>query len=55
METFKNKTALIAEDDTDILTQLSMQLKNMEFNVISAESQKEAEDFIDSTDRKSVV
>ena len=49
METFKNKTALIAEDDTDILTQLSMQLKNMEFNVISAESQKEAEDFIDST------
>lgn len=47
METFKNKTALIADDDIDILTQLDIQLKNMGFNVITAESQKEAEDLID--------
>lgn len=49
METFKNKTVLIADDDIDILTQLGIQLKNMGFTVISAESQKDAEELIDET------
>lgn len=49
METLKNKTVLIADDDIDILTQLSIQLKGMEMNVITAESQKEAEEIIEKT------
>lgn len=50
METFKNKTVLIADDDIDILTQLGIQLKNMGFTVISAESQKDAEELIALSD-----
>lgn len=49
METLKNKTVLIADDDIDFLTQLSFQLKNMEMNVITAETQKETEEIIENT------
>ncbi|MDR3046400.1 MAG: response regulator [Bacteroidales bacterium] len=48
MEPFKNKLALIADDDIDILTLETIQLKKMGFNVISAETQKEAEELIDT-------
>ncbi len=49
MENFKNKTVLIADDDIDVLTQYALQLKKMGFNVIKAESQREAEEIIDTT------
>jgi DNA-binding response OmpR family regulator len=49
MEIFENKTALIADDDMDIITQLSMQLKKWGMNVLVAESQKEAEEIIEKT------
>ena len=49
METLKNKTVLIADDDMDTLEQLSFQMKNMGMNVLAAESQKEAEEIIEKT------
>jgi DNA-binding response OmpR family regulator len=49
MENFKNKTALVADDDIDMIMQYTMQLKKMGFNVISAETQKDAERIIDTT------
>jgi DNA-binding response OmpR family regulator len=49
METLKNKTVLIADDDMDTLAQLSLQMKNMGMNVLTAESQKEAEEIIEKT------
>jgi len=49
METLKNKTVLIADDDMDTLEQLSFQMKNMGMNVLTAESQKEAEEIIEKT------
>jgi len=48
MENFKNKTALLADDDIDVIMQYTVQLKKMGFNVISAETQKEMEELIDS-------
>ena len=48
MENFKNKTALLADDDIDMIMQYTVQLKKMGFNVISAETQKEAEQLIDT-------
>lgn len=49
METLKNKTVLVADDDIDIITQLTIQLKSFGMNVLSAESQKEAEEIIETT------
>lgn len=49
MEIFENKTALIADDDIDITTQLSMQLKKWGMKVLVADSQKEAEEIIEKT------
>jgi two-component system, OmpR family, response regulator len=49
METLKNKSVLIADDDVDSLTQLSLQMKNMGMNVLEAGTQKEAEDIIEKT------
>ena len=49
METLKNKTVLIADDDMDTLEQLSFQMKNMGMNVLTAESQKEAEEIMEKT------
>lgn len=49
METLKNKTVLIADDDIDSLSQLSFQIKGMGMNVLTAETQKEAEDIIETT------
>lgn len=46
MKTEKTKTILIADDDIDILSQISSYVKNMGFNVITAETQKEAETII---------
>ncbi|HNW71183.1 MAG TPA: DNA-binding response regulator, partial [Bacteroidales bacterium] len=46
METKNKKTVLIVDDDIDSLTQLSMQLRNMGFDVISGENQKEGEELI---------
>jgi two-component system, OmpR family, response regulator len=43
MKTTSSMTILIADDDIDILSQLSAQVQNMGFQVITAESQKEAE------------
>jgi len=49
METLKNKTVLIADDDMDTLEQLSFQMKSMGMNVLTAESQKEAEEILEKT------
>jgi len=46
METKNKKTVLIVDDDIDSLTQLSMQMRNMGFDVISGENQKEGEELI---------
>jgi len=46
METKNKKTVLIVDDDIDSLTQLSLQLRNMGFDVISGENQKEGEELI---------
>ncbi len=48
METLKNKTVLIADDDIDSLSQLSFQIKSMGMNVITAETQKEAEEIMET-------
>jgi len=49
METLKNKSVLIADDDMDSLTQLSLQMKNMGMIVLEAGTQKEAEEIIEKT------
>ena len=49
MNALNNKTVLIADDDIDSLAQLSFQIEHMGMKVISAESQKEAEEIIEST------
>ncbi len=49
METLKNKTVLIADDDIDSLSQLSFQIKNLGMKVIAVETQKEAEEIIETT------
>ncbi|MDL2296615.1 response regulator [Bacteroidales bacterium OttesenSCG-928-B11] len=49
MEQFKNMTALIADDDVDMTTQLSLQLQKMGFKVLIAESQKETEEIMEAT------
>lgn len=46
MKPINSKTILIADDDMDILNQLSAQIQNMGFRVITAETQKEAEKII---------
>ncbi len=46
MKPINRKTILIADDDMDILNQLSAQIQNMGFSVITAETQKEAEKII---------
>ncbi|HRW62722.1 MAG TPA: response regulator [Bacteroidales bacterium] len=43
-----NKTILIADDDIDYLFQMKMHIESFGFNVITAESQKEAEAIIQS-------
>ena len=48
MSTYNNKTALLVDDDLDIIFQVSSQLKEMGFTVVTAESQKEAEKYLDS-------
>lgn len=47
MKKYTNKTALIADDDIDIQTELEQIMGDMGFRVLSAESQKEAEEFIE--------
>lgn len=49
MNTTDKKTALLVDDDMDSLAQMSAHLKNMGFNVITAESQKDAEEIISKT------
>ncbi|MEI6122027.1 MAG: response regulator [Bacteroidota bacterium] len=46
MTTSDKKTVLIVDDDIDSLSQISIHMRNMGFNVISGESQKEGEDLI---------
>ncbi len=48
MESTKNKTILIVDDDIDSLTQISFHIKTMGFNVVTAETQKEGEDVINT-------
>jgi len=48
MET-KKKTVLIVDDDIDSMTQLTMHMTKMGFNVISADNQKEGEELINTT------
>lgn len=45
----KKKTILVVDDDIDYLFQIQLQLKNMGYEVITAESQKEGEQIIGST------
>lgn len=49
MNTLKDKTVLIADDDIDSITQLSFQMQNMGMKVLTAETQKEAESIIEKT------
>ncbi len=46
MTTSDKKRVLIADDDIDSLTQITIHMEKMGFEVISAESQKEAEEII---------
>lgn len=41
-----NKTILIVDDDEDYLYQMQLAVKNFGFNVITAESQREAEELL---------
>jgi DNA-binding response OmpR family regulator len=45
----KQKTILIVDDDTDYLFQMKMALKEMGFEVITADTQKEAETITEKT------
>jgi CheY-like chemotaxis protein len=45
----EKKTILVVDDDIDYLFQIQLQLKNMGYEVITAESQKEGEQIIGST------
>ncbi len=46
MLTKEKKTILIVDDDPDFLFQMKMTIQDLGFEVISAETQKEAEDII---------
>ncbi len=46
MTTSDKKTVIIVDDDIDSLSQLTLHMKNMGFDVITGESQKEGEDLI---------
>ncbi len=46
METKEKKVVLIVDDDIDSLSQLTMHMKNLNFDVITGENQKEGEDLI---------
>lgn len=41
-----NKTILIVDDDEDYLYQMQLAIKNFGFNVVTAESQREAEELL---------
>ena len=43
----KQKTVLIVDDDTDYLFQMKLAIKNMGFDVMTADTQKEAETIIE--------
>jgi len=45
----KQKTILVVDDDMDYLFQMKLQLQNMGYEVITAESQKEGEQIIETT------
>jgi len=45
----RNKTILVVDDDIDYLFQMKLQLQNMGYKVITAESQKEGEQIIETT------
>lgn len=49
MNTLKNKTVLIADDDIDSITQLTFQIQKMGMNVVSADNQKDAETILEKT------
>ncbi|MFP4063972.1 MAG: response regulator [Bacteroidales bacterium] len=49
MLTKEKKTILIVDDDPDFLFQMKMTIQDLGFEVISAETQKEAEDIIEKT------
>ena len=40
------KTVLVVDDDIDFLTQLEINLKDAGFNVVTAEGQKQAEEYL---------
>lgn len=46
---FKGKKALVVDDDPDFLEQTSLILTSLGFEVLSAESQKQAEELIEKT------
>lgn len=46
MTTTEKKVVLIVDDDIDSLTQLTLHMKNMGFEVVTGETQKEGEDLI---------
>ncbi len=48
METKLKKTIFLVDDDVDYIIQMTQMLENMGFNVVSACSQKEAEEMIDT-------
>jgi DNA-binding response OmpR family regulator len=48
MPSYSNKTILIVDDDIDYLFQLKLQVEKFGFNVVVAESQKEAENLLSS-------
>jgi DNA-binding response OmpR family regulator len=48
MADYTGKTILLVDDDVDLLTGLAFQLKRLGFNTITAETQREAEELIDT-------
>ncbi|MFO8235664.1 MAG: response regulator [Bacteroidales bacterium] len=44
----EEKTILVVDDDIDYLFQMELMLKNMGYNVLKAESQKEGEQILES-------
>ncbi|MDR2980134.1 MAG: response regulator [Bacteroidales bacterium] len=42
-------TALLADDDVDMITQMTLHLQQIGFKVITAESQKDTEEIIETT------
>lgn len=55
MSALAQKTVLIVDDDADLLKQLELQFKAVDFNVLTADSQEAAETLLQTTSPDIVV